>query len=222
MSNGLRKDHIDELTDIRERHDFDSWRIGEIAIEEWFDNITSGGKRLQYEIWADIAHYAGCSTSQVEKMYALCQKFPGHTRALYPGYRLAYFETAAQFPGEELDVLDFIGVIAEEHGAWPVATRVGYLYRRDVMGLVVEDELVIDGHPTLPINDIPASMREANPFDRPSHSLSTMLVSVLKQLRNFTNDGHLSYETRQKLITGIQSLESVLPELAGVSQKAKR
>lgn len=219
MNNILRKDHIDELTDIRERHDFDSWRVGEIAVETWFNNVASGGKQLQYAIWAEIAHYAGCSTSQIEKMYALVQKFPPDIRALYPGYRLAYFETAAQFPGEELDVLDFIGVIAEEQGAWPVATRVGYLYRRDVIGLVVNDEMVIDGHPTLPIDDIPASMLEGNPFDRPSHSLQTTLVSVLKQLRNLTNDGHLSYETRQKLILGIQSLESVLPELAGVSQR---
>lgn len=221
MSNILRKDHIDELTDIGERHDIDSWRIGEIAIEAWYYNVSSGGKFLQHQIWAEIAYYAGCSSSQVEKMYALCQKFPEETRSLYPGYRLAYYEVAAQFPGEELDVLDFVGTVAEEQGAWPVATRIPYLYRRDVIGLIVDDELVIDGHPTIPIDDIPASMLEQNPFDRPSHSLSSVLVTVLKQLRSFANDGHLSHETRQKLLTGIQAFESVLPELTGFAERRR-
>ena len=186
-----------ELRKLGDKQDKISWRIGEIAREEWDRNIQNGGHFHRFQVFTAVAREARCSRGRVEKLFAMAQFYPKDIRQKFDGYKLGHFETAMSFgPEQAPDVLEYVGVYLEDKKELPKVKDLDFLYRREILGQPSTKDLTGKGKP----------LNKGN-------ALQIQLINLLRLIRGQLQKKPLSEEGQEKLRKGIGLIEEVLPEL---------
>lgn len=191
----LNNEQVKELRSLGDTRDKIEWRIGEIALEAWNNNLATGGQYYKFQVFTAVAREARCSRGRVEKLYSMVSFYPKEIREKYPDYKLGHFEVAMNFGVDEApEVLDFVDTYVEDRGSLPKVNDLDFLYRREVLGQDTEEEMQgSTGH------------KPYNP-----DLLQDKIIDLLKSIRGLLVNKPLSQGQRDKINQGLELIESAL------------
>ncbi len=194
-----------ELAQMAERESFDSWRLGELANNIFFQASLSGASVTMNLVCTAVAYFRQCSASKVQQVARIESLFPPQDRASFRMLPFSHFEFASRFG-------DPIAVLKYSTDNYPISVhKLEMVFSQQVLAEQVE---AMEGNgPPVPINK---NFAPLSPFEnhKPTQTriISGMVDALVSMIQSRFFEKypiHAQVAIRDNLLTVISALQKI-------------